>query len=260
LQEVVALHCSAESNTVVNLNPNLRTEHYTQGALVQKEKRLVAQALATSWSDSALPPTGTIPWTSGESRENFRYHLATMSDLTHILSQIETGDPSATEKLLPLVYDELRKLAASKLANESSSQTLQATALVHEAYLRLMGGATTSNWDSRGHFFAAAAEAMRRILVESARRKKRLKHGGGNVRQELGEMEIAAPEPREDLLALDAALDKSAAELVQLRYFAGLTLPEAAQAMNIAPRSADRLWAYARAWLHQELQSSESFG
>ena len=189
-----------------------------------------------------------------------------MSDLTRILSQIESGDPSAAETLLPLVYDELRKLAAAKLDNESSGQTLQATALVHEAYLRLMGGAATSNWDSRGHFFAAAAEAMRRILVERARRKKRLKHGGDNSRQELDEAEIAAPEPREDLLALDAALgklaatDQSAAELVQLRYFAGLTLPEAAQAMDISPRSADRLWAYARAWLHQELRGSDPFG
>ena len=189
-----------------------------------------------------------------------------MSDLTRILSQIESGDPSAAETLLPLVYDELRKLAAAKLDNESSGQTLQATALVHEAYLRLMGAAATSNWDSRGHFFAAAAEAMRRILVERARRKKRLKHGGDNSRQELDEAEIAAPEPREDLLALDAALgklaatDQSAAELVQLRYFAGLTLPEAAQAMDISPRSADRLWAYARAWLHQELRGSDPFG
>ena len=189
-----------------------------------------------------------------------------MSDLTRILSQIESGNPSASEQLLPLVYDELRKLAAAKLARESSGQTLQATALVHEAYIRLMGDGATSIWDSRGHFFAAAAEAMRRILVEGARRKKRLRHGGDNLRQELDDAEIAAPEPREDLLALDAALDKlamtdqTAAELVQLRYFAGLTLPEAAHALEISPRSADRLWAYARAWLHQELRGRRPFG
>jgi RNA polymerase sigma factor (TIGR02999 family) len=189
-----------------------------------------------------------------------------MSDVTHILAQIETGDPSASEQLLPLVYDELRKLATAKLARESSDQTLQATALVHEAYLRLTGGTANSNWDSRGHFFAAAAEAMRRILIERARRKKRLKHGGDHLREDWNESEVAAPEPREDLLALDAALDKlaaidhSAAELVQLRYFAGLTVLEAAHAMNIAPRSADRLWAYARAWLHQELRVSDLLG
>ena len=189
-----------------------------------------------------------------------------MSNVTQILSQIESGDLSAADKLVPLVYDDLRQLAAAKLAHESAGQTLQATALVHEAYLRLMEGAATSKWDSRGHFFSAAAEAMRRILVEGARRKKRLKHGGDKLRQELDAAEIAAPEPREDLLALDAALDKlartdrSAAELVQLRYFAGLTLPEAAQAMHISPRSADRLWAYARAWLHQELRGSAPLG
>ena len=185
-----------------------------------------------------------------------------MSDVTRILSQIESGDPSAAATLLPLLYDELRQLAAGKLAHESSGQTLQATALVHEAWLRLMDGDATSNWDSRGHFFSAAAEAMRRILVEGARRKKRIKHGGDNSRVVLDEAGIAAPEPREDLLALDEALDKlaagdkSAAELVQLRYFAGLTLTEAANAMNISPRSADRLWAYSRAWLHQELRHS----
>jgi len=182
-----------------------------------------------------------------------------MADITHILSQIESGDPSATEQLWPLIYDELRKLAVAKLSEEKPGQTLQATALVHEAYLRLVGGATPSTWDSRGHLFAAAAEAMRRILVDAARRKKRQKRGGDLVRQGMEEVEIAAPELREDLLALDEALDKlaatdgDAAKLVNLRYFAGLTLPEAAQVMDISPRTAHRLWVYARAWLHQEL-------
>jgi len=183
-----------------------------------------------------------------------------MSDVTRILSQIESGDPSAAEQLLPLVYDELRKLAAAKLAQEKPGQTLQATALVHEAYLRLIGnGQQGQSWENRGHFFAAAAQAMRRILVESARRKKRLKRGGDQARQELFAAEVADLEPREDLLALDAALNKlaaadpQAAELVQLRYFAGLTITDAAQLLNIPRRSADRRWAYARAWLHREL-------
>lgn len=186
-----------------------------------------------------------------------------MSEVTRILSQIERGDPTAAEKLLPLVYAELRKLAAARLAQEKAGQTLQATALVHEAYLRLVGpGEDEPVWDNRGHFFAAAAEAMRRILVEAARRKKRLKRGGDLARQELAEAEIAAPEPREDLLALDEALDKLAAadkqafQLVQLRYFAGLTLAEAAQVMNLSQRSAERLWTYARAWLHEAIQGS----
>jgi len=148
----------------------------------------------------------------------------------------------------------------SRGSARQAGNTLQATALVHEAYLRLVGDATPDRWDSRGHFFAAAAEAMRRILVDAARRKNRLKRGGDQVRQNLEEMDIAAPELREDLLALNEALDKlavmdqQAADLVKLRYFAGLTLPEAAQVMNISPRTADRLWAYARAWLHQELR------
>lgn len=183
-----------------------------------------------------------------------------MSELTEILRAIEAGETLAADKLLPLVYDELRKLATAKLLHEPPGQTLQATALVHEAYLRLVGDAKSSGWDSRGHFFAAAAEAMRRILVEAARRKKRFKHGGDQCRQNLDEVEIAAPEPHEDLLALDEALDKlatmdhQAAELVKLRYFAVLTLPEAAQIMGVSSRTADRLWAYARAWLHQELR------
>ena len=189
-----------------------------------------------------------------------------MTDVTRILLQIESGDPSAAEQLLPLVYDELRKLAAAKMAQEKPGQTLQATALVHEAYLRLVGSANQAGWEGRGHFFAAAAEAMRRILVENARRKKRLKRGGECSRQDLELSQVSAPEPREDLLALDEALtrlavtDRTAAELVQLRYFAGLSLPEAAQTLGISPRTADRLWAYARAWLHRELQASHPAG
>lgn len=184
-----------------------------------------------------------------------------MSDVTRILAQIESGDPSASEQLLPLVYDELRKLAAARLAQESPGQTLQATALVHEAYLRMLGdGQGEPSWENRGHFFAAAAEAMRRILVESARRKKRLKRGGGRIRRELDAADIAAPAIREDLIALDEALDRlavadpAAAELVKLRYFAGMTLPEAAPMLGLSLRSAERLWTYARAWLHEALQ------
>jgi RNA polymerase sigma factor (TIGR02999 family) len=189
-----------------------------------------------------------------------------MNDVTQILSQIESGDPKAAEQLLPLVYDELRKLAAAKLAHEKPGQTLQATGLVHEAYLRLVGSANQAGWEGRGHFFAAAAEAMRRILVENARRKKRLKRGGECSRQDLELSHVSALEPREDLLALDEALtrlavtDGTAAELVQLRYFAGLSLPETAQTLGISPRTADRLWAYARAWLHRELQDSQHSG
>jgi RNA polymerase sigma factor (TIGR02999 family) len=183
-----------------------------------------------------------------------------MNEITQILSAIEQGDPHAAGQLLPLVYDELRRLAAQQLAGEAPGQTLQATALVHEAYLRLVGKGQEQAWNSRGHFFAAAAEAMRRILVENARRKKCLKHGGGLARQELEADRITAPEPREDLLALDEALtrlavaNRQAAELVQLRYFAGLTLPEAAQALGIAERTAGRVWAYARAWLRREVE------
>jgi RNA polymerase sigma factor (TIGR02999 family) len=176
-------------------------------------------------------------------------------EVTRLLQAIDGGDPHAAAELLPLVYDELRRLAAQKLASEPPGQTLQATALVHEAYLRLVG----QGWDGRGHFFAAAAEAMRRILVEQARRKKAGKRGGGRARVSLDDVEPAAPELREDVLALDAALtrlataDPSAARLVELRYFAGLSIPEAAQALGISPRTADRLWAYARAWLHREV-------
>jgi RNA polymerase sigma factor (TIGR02999 family) len=186
-----------------------------------------------------------------------------MSDVTRLLDAAAAGDATAASALLPLVYDELRRLAAQKLAHERPGQTLQATALVHEAYVRLVGRGDEQNWSGRGHFFAAAAEAMRRILVENARRRRAEKHGGGRARQELDSDLVPAVEPREDLLALDEALDKlaavnrQAAELVQLRYFAGLTLPEAAEAMDMAPRTAGRLWAYARAWLRREMEGGE---
>ena len=183
-----------------------------------------------------------------------------MSEATQILHAIAQGDPNAASQLLPLVYDELRKLAAQKLARETPGQTLQPTALVHEAYLRLVGEDEEPHWDSRGHFFAAAAESMRRILVESARQKASLKRGGDRDRVDVVDSLLASPEPREDLVALDAALtklaetDKQAAELVQLRYFGGLPIREVAEILGIAPRTADRLWAFAKAWLHQEIE------
>jgi len=187
-----------------------------------------------------------------------------MSEVTQILSAIEQGDPHAAAQLLPLVYDELRRLAAQRLAQEKPGQTLQATALVHEAYLRLVAGGEDSaprerHYADSRHFFAVAAEAMRRILIEQARRKGRQKRGGGQDRAAFDEAQLAAPEPRHDLLALNEALDRlaaadaQAAELVKLRYFVGLSLPEAAEVLNVSPRSADRLWAYARAWLRQAL-------
>jgi RNA polymerase sigma factor (TIGR02999 family) len=182
-----------------------------------------------------------------------------MADVTHILAAIEAGDPKAASALLPLVYDELRTLAAARLASEAPGNTLQPTALVHEAYLRLVGPAGAARWENRGHFFAAAAEAMRRILVDAARRKRREKHGGDRHRVDLDDAPAAAPDPRHDLVALDAALtrlvaeDPQAARLVELRHFAGLSVPEAAEALGISPRTADRVWAFARAWLHREL-------
>jgi RNA polymerase sigma factor (TIGR02999 family) len=185
-----------------------------------------------------------------------------MSEVTRILSAIEQGEPQAAEQLLPLVYHELRRLAAEKLTQEKPGQTLQATALVHEAYLRLVDVEQVQHWDSRGHFFAAAAEAMRRILVESARRKQRRKHGGGRVREPVA-TDIAGPERPERLLALDEALDRlattnaQAAELMQLRYFAGLSNAEAASFLGISPRKATQVWAYARAWLREELGDDE---
>jgi RNA polymerase sigma factor (TIGR02999 family) len=182
-----------------------------------------------------------------------------MNEVTRLLSDLAEGDPQAAGRLLPLVYDELRKLAAARMADEAPGNTLNPTALVHEAYLRLVGPDDAARWDSRGHFFAAAAEAMRRILVEAARRKRRTRHGGGRQRIDLEAAQPAAPDPRLDLLALDAALTKLAAEdpqaakLVELRHFTGLSVAEAAQSLGISPRTADRIWAFARAWLHREL-------
>jgi len=183
-----------------------------------------------------------------------------MSDVTRLLDAAAAGDSRAAEDLLPLVYDELRRLAAAKLARENPGQTLQATALVHEAYLRLVGPDGGHAWNGRGHFFAAAAEAMRRILVENARRKRSAKHGGDLSRQPLDADCIAAPEIADDLLALDAALTRLAAtepkvaELVKLRYFTGLTIPQAADQLQISPRTADAWWSYARAYLQAALQ------
>jgi RNA polymerase sigma factor (TIGR02999 family) len=186
-----------------------------------------------------------------------------MSEVTRILSAIDEGDPHAAAQLLPLVYDELRKLAAQKLARENPGQTLDATALVHEAYLRLVGTDEEAHWDNRRHFFAAAAEAMRRILVDNARRKQTHKHGGSRQRRDLGADDLVAPEPNLDLLALDAALHRLAehdplkAKLVELRYFAGLTGEQAAAALGLSASSGDRQWVYARAWLRRELGYGE---
>jgi RNA polymerase sigma factor (TIGR02999 family) len=184
-----------------------------------------------------------------------------MSDVTHILSAIEQGDPHAAEQLLPLVYEELHKLAAQKMAQEKPGQTLQTTALVHEAYLRLVGSdAEQAGWDNRRHFFAAAAEAMRRILVNRARDKGRQKRGGGWQRLELDRLAVADSASDEELLALDDALQQLAlknqpcAKLVKLRFFAGLTMEEAAAALGVAPRTAHRYWDFARAWLFDALR------
>jgi RNA polymerase sigma factor (TIGR02999 family) len=185
-----------------------------------------------------------------------------MSDVTRILSAIAEGDPLAAGQLLPLLYDELRKLAALKMAQEKPGQTLQATALVHEAYVRLVDVAKAQHWNSRGHFFAAAAEAMRRILVEQARRRNAAKRGGQAGREELHESAIASPEPGEDILALHDALeqlsviDPLGAKLVQLRFFAGLNMSEAAEALGMSVRSAQSIWAYARSWLHRTMHPS----
>src|SRR5262245_54965289 len=189
-----------------------------------------------------------------------------MTDVTRILSDIEQGDPKAAEQLLPLVYDELHKLAAQKMAQERPGQTLQATALVHEAYLRLVGSRPEQGWDSRGHFFAAAAEAMRRILVDSARRKGRQKLGGHRARVELDEADLACRMPPEDLLALDEALARLAAEdpvkarLVELHFFAGLSMEEASKALGVSVITAKRYWRYARAWLHREVAGGDKPG
>jgi RNA polymerase sigma factor (TIGR02999 family) len=185
-----------------------------------------------------------------------------MSDVTQILCAIEQGDPNASEGLLPLVYDELRKLAARKMTHEKAGQTLDATALVHEAFLRLVDVERAPHWNSRGHFFAAAAEAMRRILVERARHKHSLKAGGARHRQELDDVEIAVAGPDIDLLALNEALeklestDRRMAELVKLRFFAGLTIAQAAEALGISTSTADNDWAYARCWLRLEIEGT----
>ena len=182
-----------------------------------------------------------------------------MNDVTRILSAVEQGDAGASEQLLPLVYDELRKLAAQKLAQEKPGLTLQATALVHEAYLRLVDTEKVLGWDGRGHFFAAAAEAMRRILIDNARRKQTEKHGGGWQRHDLLDTELAIDSTGDDLFAVDEALSRLAAKepviakLVELRFFAGLTLAAAAQCLDLSKRKAYRHWAYARAWLRREL-------
>jgi RNA polymerase sigma factor (TIGR02999 family) len=181
-----------------------------------------------------------------------------MSEVTRILTALEQGDPAAAEQLLPLVYAELRRLAAQKLAREPGGQTLQATALVHEAYLRLVGNDATASWDGRGHFFAAAAEAMRLILIENARRKGRQRRGGGRRRVDMPDAPAPAA-PLDDVLAVDEALtqlaqeDAATAELVKLHYFAGLSLEEAASLLEISPRTAYRHWSYARAWLFRRL-------
>jgi RNA polymerase sigma factor (TIGR02999 family) len=185
---------------------------------------------------------------------------ADVSDVTRILNSVQQGDPHAAAELLPLVYQELRRLAAARLAQENPGQTLQATALVHEAYVRLVGSNSgASNWDHRGHFFAAAAEAMRRILVDAARHKQSLKAGGGLNRCELAESRIVAPAPAADLIALDdalarlAAVDPEAAQLVNLRFFAGLTSQQAAEALGVSTRTAERMWTYARSFLFKEM-------
>ncbi len=186
-----------------------------------------------------------------------------MSDVTRILNAIERGDVKATDELLPLVYEELRMLAAQKLSREQPGQTLQATALVHEAYLRLLGD-QAKTWQNRGHFFAAAAEAMRRILVENARRKQRIKRGGELQRVDLDDAGLGISGPSDDLVALDEALekleraDKVKADLVKLRFFAGLTGEQAAEVLGISHNTADRYWAYARSWLHLEITKGDA--
>jgi len=183
-----------------------------------------------------------------------------MSDVTRILDRVHQGDSTAAEELLPLVYDELRKLAAHKMARELPGQTLQPTALVHEAWLRLVDG-QAARWDGRAHFFAAAAEAMRRILIENARRKRAQRHGGGLARLDIDQVDVAAPAKDEELFAVSealekfAAFDKQKAELVKLRYFVALTIEEAAEILGISTATAERWWAYSRAWLYRETQS-----
>jgi len=186
-----------------------------------------------------------------------------MSEITHIFSQIEQGNAQAVEDLLPLVYGELRRLAAQKMRHERPGCTLQPTALVHEAYLRLVGAGQPPSWNGRGHFFGAAAEAMRRILIERARRKGRLRHGGAQVRLPLVDSDLLVSGPPEELIALDEALerlethDALAARIVKLRYFAGLNMPQAAEVLGISLRSAERNWTYARTWLYRQLRAGD---
>ena len=187
-----------------------------------------------------------------------------MAEVTQILNAIREGQPQAAEELLPLIYNELRRLAAVRIAHERPGQTLQATALVHEAYLRLVGDEPQTQWEHRGHFFAAAAEAMRRILVENARRKRRLRHGGEYQRVELAEADVVIAGPADDVLALDEALQQfehdqpRKAALVKLRYFAGLSEDDAAAALGISRATASRWWAFARAWLYERMRGAES--
>ncbi len=184
-----------------------------------------------------------------------------MSDVTRILERAQQGDPKAAEELLPLVYDELRRVAAARMNNASPGHTLQPTALVHEAWLRLVGSDSEAQFQNRTHFFAAAAEAMRHILIDRARRKQALRHGGGQQRVELGDIEIAAPTDDEEILAVNDALERLAladpakADLVKLRYFVGLTIEEAAAALGISQPTAKRRWALARAWLFEEIRT-----
>jgi RNA polymerase sigma factor (TIGR02999 family) len=206
---------------------------------------------------------GGLERLSGYNRRcpNARRTVGIMSGVTQILERIEAGDGQAAEQLLPLVYDELRKLAAARMAQEAPGQTLQATALVHEAYLRLVDTDKAQHWDSRGHFFAAAAEAMRRILVDRARRKRSRRHGGGFERLDLLERDLAVEAPDDSILRLDAALTElakvrpQAAQLVNLRFFAGLTMDQTASVVGVSSRTARRLWVYAQAWLRREIES-----
>jgi RNA polymerase sigma factor (TIGR02999 family) len=210
---------------------------------------------------SMKPRQASVQSPRSETSRSARGRLPSMTDISRILSAFEQGDPHAAEQLLPLVYDELRQLAAAQMAREKAGQTLDATALVHEAYLRLVGD---QGFENRRHFFAAAAEAMRRILVETARRKSRARHGGGQRRIDLDESGLAAETPSYDLLVIDdalsrlAVLDPKRAELVKLRFFAGLTMPEVAAALGISLATAERHWAFARTWLYAELSDSQA--
>jgi RNA polymerase sigma factor (TIGR02999 family) len=230
---------------------------YRAAAVVTLSHPRVDLASIEPFGHQVRPASGLISGTTSESPGLAIIDI--MTDVTHILSQIERGDPSAADQLLPLVYEELRKLAAAKLTHEKPELTLQATALVHEAYLRLVDVEKVQNWDSRGHFFASAAEAMRRILVESARRRESLKRGGDLERVDLPDLVAFTDDQHLDLLALDEALSAfevehpEKAQLVKLRYFAGCSLEEAAKHLGISRATAQRNWAYARAWLYGKL-------